>query len=527
MKKIFFAIAITSTAFLMSCSKNLLDQIPKDALSDATVWNDPQAATQFVNGIYGNMPSGFNRNYQGWAKGLYLLNGATDDGDVCMPWTSAEQLQTASFLPSGSPWAELYADYYRLVRQTNVALANLDKLSDVATRNSLVGQAHFLRAYIYHDLLRWYGMKSNSSEPTGVVLIENPLTPDDDLQIPRSSYDEVVSFIINDLNKAIELLPSKGQIEAGRATKGAAYALQSRVYLYAERWQEAAAAAKKVMDAGEYSLFPDYRTIFLTKNNEEIIYAKKFQDPDKIHLWANAGFDVINSPRSYKGAGDAGWGGNVPTQNFVESYEMTDGQAQSQSPLHDATHPFDHLDPRFEATVVHNGSTFRGHVMEMYPGGADVTGQPEDSKTGYQLRKFHQEQYPVYSKSSDQDWVYIRFAEVLLNYAEAQNEAAGPDQSIYDAVNLVRQRAGMPNMETNLLKEDLRAHIRNERRVELAFEEHRFFDIRRWRIAESLLNGPLYGIQYAKVGNTITYTRYPFENPEFPCKNVCVSYSSI
>ncbi len=519
MKKILYSILSATCIFLFGCEKNLLDQVPKDALSEVVVWSDPQAAKQFVNGIYGAMPSGFDRNYQGWGKGLYLLDGVTDDGDVCMPWTSANQLQSANFLPSSSPWAELWTDYYRLVRQANVALANLDKLSDEAIKKTLKGEAYFLRAFVYHDLLRWYGMKSNGSEPTGVPLIDKPLSPNENLQISRSSYDAIVDFIISDLTKAAEMLPEKGEIEAGRATKGAAYALQSRVLLYAERWQQAADAAKKVMNT-RYSLFPDYRTLFLTKNNDEIIYAKKFQDPDKVHFGLNTGFDVINSPRSFKGANDAGWGGNVPTQNFVESYEMTDGKPRTTSPLFDPTKPFDNLDARFYATVIYNGSTFRGHVMQMYPGGDDVTNQPEDSKTGYNLRKFHDERFPVYTKSSDQDWIYIRYSEVLLNYAEAQNEAVGPDASVYDAINLIRKRpsTNMPDLSAGLSKDEMRNRIRNERRVELAFEEHRFFDIRRWRIAESLLNGPLYGLKIEKTGNNFTYTRYPFENRSFPSK---------
>lgn len=520
MKKTLYIILSATCIFLFGCEKNLLDQVPKDSLSEITVWSDPQAAKQFVNGIYGAMPSGFDRNYQNWARGLYLLDGCSDDGDVCMPWTTAEQLQSGNFLPSSSPWNELWPDYFRLVRQANVAIANLDKLSDESMKKRLKGEAYFLRAFVYHDLLRWYGMKSTGSEPTGVPIIDKPLSPNDDLQIPRSTYDQSVDFIISDLHNAELLLPSKSEIEAGRATKGAAYALESRVLLYAERWQEAATAAKKVMDLGEYTLFPDYRTLFLTKNNEEIIFAKKFQDPDKVHMWTNAGFDVVNSPRSFKGANDAGWGGNVPTQNFVDSYEMTDGRSQSTSPLHDATKPFDNLDPRFYATVVYNGSTFRGHVMEMYPGGADVTNQPEDSRTGYNIRKFHEEKYPIYTKTCDQDWTFIRYAEVLLNYAEAQNEAIGPDASVYAAVNAVRQRpsTNMPPLSGGLSKTQMRDRIRNERRIELAFEEHRFFDIRRWRIAETLLNGPLYGTKYAKTGNTITYTRYAFENRSFPFK---------
>ena len=316
---------------------------------------------------------------------------------------------------------------------------------------------------------------------------------------------------------AAAMLPSKGNIEEGRATIGAAYALLGRVLLYAERFEDAASAAEEVMN-NEYSLFGDYRTLFLTKNNEEIIYAKKFQAPDKFHFGLNNGFDVINTPRSFRGASDAGWGGTMPTQNFVDSYEMIDGQDQGVSPLYDEAKPYENLDPRFDATVVHNGSAFRGRVMEFYPGGTDVTNQPEDTQTGYQLRKFHEEQYPIYTKSSDQDWIFIRYAEVLLNYAEAKNEASGPDPSVYDAINLIRQRAGIPNLIAGLGQSEMRDKIRNERRIELAFEEHRFFDIRRWGIAENLLNGPLIGVKIEKVGDGFEYTRYEFETRSFPSK---------
>jgi len=510
-----FILGIFTT--VSSCSPGLLDQIPKDTMTDESIWTDPQAAAQFINGIYGEMPSGFDRNYQGWGKGFYLLDAASDDGDLCFPWTSVEALQTGDFLPSSSPLPEMWNDYYALVRKANVALANLDRLPDADTRDRLKGEAYYLRGFVYQELLRLYGLRSSGDDPTGVPILDKPLTADDNLQIPRSSYADVVRFITADLDKASILLPDARETDAGRATKGAALALKSRVLLYSEQWEESARAAKEVMKL-DYSLFGDYRTLFLTKNNKEIIFAKKFQSPDKVHFRVNLGWDVINSPRSFKGPSDAGWGGNVPTQNFVESYEMKDGKSRADSPLFDETKPFENLDPRFYATVVYNGSIFRGHRMEMYEGGADVTQQPEDSQTGYHTRKFHDEKYPIYSRSSDQDWIYLRYAEVLLNYAEAQNEASGPDESVYDAVNKVRKRAGMPDLPVGLSQSELRARIRNERRVELVFEEHRFFDIRRWGIAASVLEGPMYGIRISKTASGYTYTRYAFETRHFPAR---------
>ncbi|PPK87095.1 putative outer membrane starch-binding protein [Neolewinella xylanilytica] len=504
---------------LQACNDDLLNQIPKDSLTEELVWTDPAGATQFVNLIYGDMPSGFDRNYDGWAKGLYLLDGLTDDGDVSMLWTHSTVYQNATFQTTNVPWGNQWGILYNLVRKTNVALENLDRLEDEELANRLRGEAHFLRAYVYHDLLRLFGTPSDGGEPTGVPLIERSLTLEDDLQIPRAPYDAVITFILDDLNAAADLLPGPGQIAAGRANTGTVSALRSRVLLYAERYEEAATAAQEIMD-GTYRLFPDYRTLFLTKNNEEVIWAKKFAFPDKHHQsnaggTPGAGWDVYNTPSSYRGPSDGGWGGNLPTQNFVGSYEMIDGEPQEESPLYDPQEPFENLDPRFEATVVHDGAEFRGREVELFEGGIDDLFM----HTGYFLRKFHNEDLVIYSQSSDQDWLYFRYAEILLNYAEARNEASGPDQTVYDAINAIRDRAGMPPLPEALGQDEMRERIRHERRIELAFEEHRFFDIRRWGIAEELLNGPLYGMQIVReAAGSLTYSVEAFEERSFPAR---------
>ncbi|MCM4157279.1 RagB/SusD family nutrient uptake outer membrane protein [Gramella sp. AN32] len=505
---------------IMSCQEDFLDQVPKESLTEETVWTDPQGAVQFVNGIYGEMPSGFDRWYDGWAKGLYLLDGASDDGDVAMGWTHSTLLQNAEFLPSYVPWGNMWGNYYSLIRKANVALENLDRLEeDPELAERLKGEVYFLRGMMYHELLRLFGFRSEGAEPTGVPIITTALGLEDDLQIPRSTYNEVVDLIVSDLDKAAEILPAKGEIEAGRATSGAAMAFKGRVLLYAEKWQESANASNEVIGTN-YSLFPDYKTLFLTKNNQEVIFAKKFLYPDKHHQsnaggTQNAGWDVYNSPESFRGTSDGGWGGNLPTQNFVDSYDMVDGQPQDESPLYDPENPWDNLDPRFEATVVHNGATFRGREVELFVGGRDIN----FIHTGYFLRKFHNEDLVIYSQSSDQDWIFMRYAEVLLNYAEAQNEATGPDGTVYDAINSIRSRAGMPDLPQGLTKDSMREEIRNERRIELAFEEHRFFDIRRWRIAEDLLNGPLLGMKITRnEDGSFTYEKDEFEQRNFPYK---------
>ena len=178
-----FGYLLACFTMFLSCQKDILDQLPKETLTDELVWTDSQGAIQFVNAIYGNMPSGFDRNYGGWAKGLYLLDGASDDGDVGMPWTHSTQLQSGEFLPSNVPWGETWADYYNLIRKTNIAIENLESLSDESLKQRLMGEAHFLRGFMYHELLRLYGIKSNGDEPTGVPLLKNSLTLEDDFQM--------------------------------------------------------------------------------------------------------------------------------------------------------------------------------------------------------------------------------------------------------------------------------------------------------------------------------------------------------
>ncbi len=525
-----FVFALMCISMFFGCNGDILDQVPKDQLSEELVWTDPAGATQFINAIYGEMPSGFDRDYDGWAKGLYILDGVTDDGNVCMPWTHSNRLETGNFLASGVPFGQTWGHYYWLIRKTNVALENLDRLEDETLRKRLKGETYFLRAFIYHELLRLYGLKSSGGEPTGVPIIDRSLTLDDNLQIPRDTYDDVVDLILSDLDNAASMLPKKGEIENGRATYGAAYALKSRVLLYDERWSDAAIAAKEVM--GAYSLYPDYKELFLTKNTDEVIFAKKFEYPDKHHHSGRSGngWDAINSPPSIRASnGDGGWGGNVPTQNFVDAYDMIDGKPQSESALYDPQKPFDNLDPRFEATVVYNGAEFRGRPFEIWrsydpalPNGIDVVDRSEVTKTGYVLRKYHVEDRVIYSQSSDQDWIFLRYAEVLLNYAEAQNEAVGPDASVYNAINQIRKRASvnMPDLPAGLGQSEMREKIRNERRIELAFEEHRFFDIRRWKIAQDVLdNKEMMGMEIIKnADGTFTYTKKPFETRTFPSK---------
>ncbi|HEU0227310.1 MAG TPA: RagB/SusD family nutrient uptake outer membrane protein, partial [Arachidicoccus soli] len=219
-----------------------------------------------------------------------------------------------------------------------------------------------------------------------------------------------------------------------------------------------------------------------------------------------------NGPNGYDG-----WGGNVPLQNLVDDYEMNNGKSITDPTSgYDPTHPYDNRDPRFYATILYNGAPYRSSTVETYtPGGKDSKDGPSNwntSKTGYYLKKFMDDNNPIdnpWSVAGNQPWIYMRYAEILLDYAEAQNEAVGPDGTVYNAINSIRARASvnMPPLPSGLSQAQMRIAIRNERRVELAFEEQRFYDVRRWKIADSTENVPAYGISINKSGNTFTYNK--------------------
>jgi hypothetical protein len=321
----------------------------------------------------------------------------------------------------------------------------------------------------------------------------------------------------------------------GRATKGAALALKSRVLLYAASplyatgtWPAAVTAAQAVISLNKYSLYTGgYGNLFLISDNNEVIFERLYtKNANHTHL------EIANGPNSY-----GGWGGNLPLQNLVDDYQMDNGKPITDgSSGYDPQNPYVGRDKRFYATILYNGVTYRGNTIETFtPGGKDSKDGPDNwntSKTGYYLKKFMNDAYPLqnpWGNAGFQPWFYIRYAEVLLNFAEGANEAYGADVvpsgstlSARTAVNLIRQRPGvdMPALAAGLSQSQMRDAIRNERRVELAFEEHRFYDVRRWKIADVTENKPAGGIDVVKNGSSFTYaTKVALDGRKFETKH--------
>lgn len=504
--KIKLVALLVSATVLGSCNKDVLDIKPTDFVSDVAVFSDITLTSQFVTNIYGSMQSGFDRRDQGiggnfdWSLGMGMLAMATDEAEgptaTTLNGVNAGDLNT-EFVYG----AEMWLFNYSAIRKCNLLLSKIDEVpGNAALRNRLKAEGKFLRAFCYADLIKAFG---------GVPLILNVQNITEDLLVSRNSYKECLDQIIKDCDEAAAVLPTT-QPELGRATKGAALALKARMLLYyasplnnasneLPRWAAAAAASKAVMDLNVYSLYPNYYRLFLDKaGNNEVIFTNNYERPGRTHQtpW-KLGMSVAPNP-------GGAWGGFSPTQNLVDAYEMTNGK-----PITDPTsgynpqNPYANRDARLDQSILRNGSSWKGQIVETWDGGnaAEPT-NGDRTKTGYGLKKLMDDKYiladQVY-QGGDNNWIYIRYAEVLLNYAEAQNEAVGPDGTVYSAINLVRQRAGQPPLN-GLTQIEMRERIRNERRVELSFEEHRFWDVRRWKVGGTFFNVPVRKMQITNNG---------------------------
>lgn len=553
--KLILAACLTLTA----CNDNFLDVDPVDRYSDAVVWTDESLITAFVNNIYEGQKWGFH---------TVMLSSLCDESMEVWAWESqpvvmSELSPSYQGILAPNFWIMTFHNInwnnlYKNIRACNIFFENAEKYALEGTAvDRLKGEVHYLRAYFYYWLMSQWG---------GVPLIEKSYTPSDELLVARNTFEETINFIVKDLNDAADALPLTG--DKARATKGAALALKARVLLYAasdlyvsqskwasgyknpeligytdgdraERWRKAKEAAKAVMDLGIYHLYGEaggwatteeatqnYADIFLCHNSDEDIMLQYYD-----YVNHNGGdfqlprVGLFNSPNGFHG-----WGGNTPTGQLVDSYEMKDGSKFDWSNPQKAAHPYENRDPRFYASIMYNGSHWRqrpddaigadpdGIVQTAfyqqadgsYTAGLDTRQGPiEDwngSYTGYYMRKFLDPSVNHQYDKQPYPWRQIRYAEVLLNYAEACLELGEEDEARL-TINSIRKRAGMPDIPSTEKGNALMEHYRNERKIELAYEQHRYFDIRRWMIAPDAIK-PAQGIDIRYPYNTeeATYT---------------------
>ena len=339
-------------------------------------------------------------------------------------------------------------------------------------KNRIIGEAKFLRAFFYNRINELFN---------GVPLILSEPNADEHANVPRSSYEEVFNQIIQDLDEAAAVLPvSYPASDDGRATKGAALALKARAMLQQHRYEEVVATTEEIFALNHYELFPDYNGIFRKANegNSEIIFDIRFKAPEVTNS-----YDIIMAQYSTQ----------APVQGLVDVYQMTDGLSIEESGLYDPNNPYVNRDPRFSQSIVYIGAPWRNRT-------ATAT---DLHQTGYTFWKFteYNETTAGTIVNSDVNYVEIRYADVLLMYAEALNELSGPTPEVYVAINQIRTRPSveMPELPMGLNQEEMRQAIRLERRIELAGEGSYFDDIRRWGTIEEEMVGPIYNYQ----GNVI------------------------
>jgi starch-binding outer membrane protein, SusD/RagB family len=504
---------------ITSCDSDLLDTKPT-TLTDDAIWKDPSLTEAYIINLYTGIrltekEANQTERYIGFGRGFHwALYASLTDEAVYSNDDQTYLVQRGQLSPSNYGWTStVWGRRYRGIREANMALSRISEtpISD-ARRAILNAEIRFVRAFRYFDLLKGFG---------GVSLVGDrvtQLTDDFSELYERASIDETVAYIVSELDAVIEALPDEPATDwqRGRATSSAAMALKSRVLLYAasplytgannvSKWQAAATAAMDVIALNKFSLVTNlaadpaenYRRLFISPPTSEDIFFREYTSTSP-----SMAMERMNAPNGY-----GGWGGNCPMQNLVDDYEMNNGlPIMAPGSGYNEQNPYVNRDPRFYATILHNGAAYRGRTVETFlPSGKDSPDGNEPwntSPTGYYLRKFLKETVALddWPNMGTSTWRYFRYAEILLNYAEAQNEAAGPDQSVYDAVNEVRNRAAMPPLPMGLSQDEMRTRVRNERRVELAYEEHRYFDVRRWKIAEVVENRSAQGISITKDG---------------------------
>jgi len=476
MKKIYIPILLLLFSF--SACKDFLEVNPTDRFTQNTYWTTKDQAEAALNATYASL---YYNVYEARAVYLEALtpNAYQYNGDYNIISRGLHNAATGFF-------NEAWNGSYKGIGRANNLLANIDKVNmDNALKERYKAEAKFLRALYYFPLWNLFG---------GAPLITDATNFETQASLPRNTAAELLVQILKDLDEASAgtVLPlTYSGTEKGRATRGAALALKARVLLYAKRWQEAAETAQKVIDLKTYTLFPDYRGLFYLENegNSEVIFDVQYKYPEFTHS-----LDISLDQQL----------GSAPLPDLVNAYYATDGKPISTSPLYNPLKPYENRDSRQQATIILPGTQFKGATVTaiQYP------------STGVGLKKytiFKDNEKPVAaptSGTSELNYILFRYADILLTYAEAKNEHTGPDLSIYTALNLVRKRAKMPDFVEGQTKEQLREEIRHERRIELAGEGLYYYDIRRWGIAEAVLNGDITNIAGSRIdGRLFTANR--------------------
>ncbi|WP_421795283.1 RagB/SusD family nutrient uptake outer membrane protein [Haliscomenobacter sp.] len=569
-------IGLIAVLFINSCNDDFVNTQPLDQLAQTAVWTDGSLAEAFVSEIYAGLGNG------GFDEQMNA--SLTDETIFTHPGRGITTITEGRSNPADPGWINgtlSWGNMYLRIRAANLALKNLEapQFNNPTLVDRLKGEAKFMRAYYYQQLLRYFG---------GVPIVDKPYElSDTDFLSARNTYEECVNFIVKDCDEAAALLDGKTLV-AGRATKAAALALKSRVLLYAAsdlhdiptakakssviasyakpelvgyvsgdrkaRWEKARDAAKAVLDlpgfgyqlglsapAAQADAVNNYMNASLSRNGgeKEIILGRYFINAKQ----ENGGRQgLFNGPNGYHN-----WAGNTPIQLMVDDYEMMDGSKFDwTNPTHAAA-PYTNRDPRFYASILYDGSNWKPRTSDVAskdPANQIQTGTYEvmngaskvphfgldtrkstvedwnGSYTGYYARKFIDPNPSIVDQNTWQQipWPTLRYTEAIFNYAEALIEL-GDDATARTWLNKIRFRAGMPALTES--GDALKQRMRNEKRIEMYLEEQRYHDTRRWMIAPTTLGRKANGINITgtlKAGKNVTLYKYDPTNYDYTYK---------
>ena len=513
---------VVCASLFSACKKDDFLEVPNTgAVTSATAFATEAAADLVLNDVYSNLPDLNNFIFE-------PFDSWTDDLMTGFNWNTSSQ--TARNKATINPTTVLYYDWsgatmwldwttlYKRVRKCNVYIDGVtnSKLPQ-SYKDQKLAEARVLRAFFYHQLWMLYGGVPVITKP------DNQKTDGEAIYHPRASFDETFLFMQKELGEAAAALTANtGNSGRGKITKGAALTIKGWIEVFyaskrnnptndKTRWATAAATNKQVMQLG-YVLYPKYDELFLTtgnNNNEGILYRE--------YLTIKQGSNIIG----FQGPNNVGaqwlsWGGSTPTQELVDDYAMANGMAITDPGSgYDPANPYANREPRFKQSILYNGNTFNGVPFLSAVGSGnnaiDLADATDNTNTGYCTKKRMDTTVNIFQGgASAQNYYFFRYAEVLLNYAEAQNEAVGPDGSVYAALDEIRTRAKVPTFTQvypGVNQAVMRELIRRERRVELAFEGKRYFDLIRWEIAEVNLNKVMHGTKITGTPGAYTYEK--------------------
>ncbi len=531
MEKIFFIIIVVFS--LYSCNDDILDIDPTDRITETEVWTDAALIRAYHNELYSSIQD---------AKGPNIMAKATDEmcfndmsrypGPILNATLNPDNIgDRVEFQGGGS--INTWSSDYNLIREILIFLDKMehDEVLSEVERTVLVAEARVIRAFMYFRLIVRYG---------GVPIVEEIYDLDNIPEFTRNTMDECIAYIEEDIASAMSDLPNAihaDESDFGRVTQGACKALLSRMYLYMAsplfspsndlaKWQKAADAALDLIDDNTYSLHPDYTTLFNAESgsaNDELIWSRNYTS---INYHSQP---MIMLGRRWGAYG--GWGASAGiSQNLVDDYDMINGEPAfnkvnfinttvNPASNYDPQNPYANRDPRFYQSVNYDGTEYHGAILEKWVASDDETWgfdsykeSGDNPRSNYTLRKFMPgiEIDLNWSVNYTSPYTHFRLGEIYLNYAEAMFEL-GDEATCRQYINLIRARptVDMPAISNTVTGENLRQRLYNERRIELAFEEHRYFDVRRWGIAQYTEVVDLYGLDIIKDVTTGVKTYTP------------------